>query len=112
MKIILHFLFSTFCMFGAVKAQNITGVWEGIMGDEFLRLSIEQRGDKICGQTFDYILADKNSFCRTIANGNYYAERGIYSFTGRQFIINSGSHVLMAMRLWRNEGKLLTICMA
>lgn len=105
MRIRLHLFIIAFFLFGAIKAQNITGVWEGIMGDEFLRLSIEQRGDKICGHTYDYILADKNSFCRTIANGNYYAERGIYSFTGRQFIINSGSHVLMAMRLWQNEGE-------
>ena len=105
MKKILSFFVVAFFISLQLPAQNITGVWEAIMGREYLRLSIEQRGNELCGQTYDYQLADKNSYCKTYAFGVYYPDRKVYSFTGRQFIINSGSHVLMAMRLWFEPGK-------
>lgn len=104
MKKILSFFIVAFFISVHPQAQNITGVWEAIMGREYLRLSIEQRGNELCGQTYDYQLNDKASYCKTYASGVYYPDRRVYSFTGSQFIINSGSHVLMAMRLWFEPG--------
>ena len=36
-----------------VHAQDITGKWEGIMNDEFLRINIQQDGNSLCGYTYE-----------------------------------------------------------
>jgi hypothetical protein len=83
-----------------LPAQNLTGTWEGDLGnDQFLQLNILQTGNKICGYTRDHVLAEKRSFCKAFFEGYYDRERKILSITGKYFLENSGSHVLMKLSL-------------
>ena len=83
-----------------LPAQNITGTWEGDLGnDQFLQLNIIQNGDKICGYTWDYVKADKRSFCKAYFEGTYDKNKKKLTISGKSFIANSGSHVLMNLNL-------------
>lgn len=83
-----------------LPAQNLTGTWEGELGnDQFLQLNIIQTGNKICGYTRDHVLNDKRSFCKAFFEGSYDRERKILTITGKYFLENSGSHVLMKLNL-------------
>lgn len=86
-----------------LPAQNITGTWEGIMSREFLRVSIEQKGNELCGYTYDYELKDKASHCIAAYVGRYDRERDVWYISGRSFIENSGSHVLMRIIMWQDR---------
>lgn len=92
---ILLFLLGT-----QVKSQNLTGVWEGIMEDEFLQINIQQKGNRLCGYTYDYVLNDRASYCIAKFEGNYDPENKRWYITGTNFIANSGSHILMKMSFW------------
>ena len=78
-----------------VRAQKLTGTWEGYMKNEFIQINIKQQGTKICGYTYDFVLNDKKSFCRAFFSGRY--EDGFLLITGTNFIANSGEHVLMTL---------------
>ena len=83
-----------------LPAQNLTGTWEGDLGtDQFLQLNIIQTGDKICGYTYDRVIADKRSFCKAFFEGRYDKERKILTINGKYFLQNSGSHTLMKLNL-------------
>jgi hypothetical protein len=87
-------------MVHVVKAQDITGTWEGDLGgDQFLQLNIIQTGNKICGYTRDHVLADQRSYCKAFFEGYFDKKRQKLYISGKYFIQNSGSHVLMKLNL-------------
>lgn len=90
------------CAGTVTRAQNITGTWEGIMSDEFMQVNIIQQNDQLCGYTYDIVLGDKSSYCKAYFKGKYDRESGIWTIFGISFIRNSGNHVLMTLRFWRN----------
>lgn len=83
-------------------SQNIRGTWEGEMNNELLRISIDQKGEAICGFTHDYVLYDSLDNCTAAYAGKYMAEQKLWLLTGTYFIYNSGSHVLMKIVLWQD----------
>ena len=87
-------------MMGTVNAQNITGTWQGEMQGEFLQLNIRQRGNELCGYTYDYELDNKKSHCIAAFEGAYDSKRQRWFLIGRNFIENSGTHVFMRIILW------------
>lgn len=83
-----------------LQAQNLTGTWEGDLGnDQFLQLNIIQTGDKICGYTYDHVVRDKRSYCKAFFEGRYDKQREVLIIEGRYFIKNSGTHTLMKLKL-------------
>ncbi len=93
------FLLKTSSLF----SQNITGTWEGIMADEFLRISIIQDGKDLCGYTSDVVMNDRSSKCKVYFKGLYNKRNKTWIITGTSFIENSGNHVLMTLKLWKSE---------
>jgi hypothetical protein len=89
-----------FCMALPAVAQDLTGTWEGNLGtDQFIQINIVQKGDKICGYTYDYVLDDRRSHCKAFFNGYYNKSSKKWQISGTSFIENSGSHVLMQLGL-------------
>jgi len=84
------------------KTQSITGVWEGIMEDEYLQVNIQQKGNELCGYTYDYVLEDRSSYCIARFTGSYAPDEKRWYITGTSFIANSGSHILMKLCFWHN----------
>ncbi len=84
------------------RAQVITGTWEGTMSGEFIQINVEQRGNQLCGYTYDYALDNRSSYCIAKFEGIYDPERKLWYLSGRTFIENSGSHVFMRIILRRN----------
>ena len=94
------FLSSFFIFFStALLAQNITGKWEGRLNDEWLEINIQMKGPRICGFTYDYVLGSPANHCRAYFTATANQD-GSYLLDGVSFIENSGSHVLMRIRLW------------
>ncbi len=87
-----------------VDAQNFTGRYEGIMDDEYLQVNIEQRGAELCGFTYDSVLNKANDYCKARFEGRYDQERQAVYLSGVQFFANTGSHVLMRLKIWREAG--------
>lgn len=88
-------------------AQTLEGTWQGIMpgaGGTFLQVNIQQRGQELCGFTYDHTMYDKGSFCRARFQGRYDIKSNMGLLIGTGFIQNSGSHVLMRIRFWREQG--------
>lgn len=97
--IIFLFLINT----SSLISQNITGTWEGMMGDEFLRISIIQDGKDLCGYTSDVVINDRSNKCKVYFKGLYNKRNKTWIITGISFIENSGNHVLMTLKLWEHE---------
>ena len=87
----------------SLPAQNITGTWEGLMVDEFVRINIIQNNEDLCGNTYDIELNNKKSHCRAYFSGNYNKQTQIWTMRGISFIENTGDHVLMTLNLWKVE---------
>jgi len=85
------------------QAQNLSGCWEGIMSDERIQVNVEQRGTELCGYTYDYLLDEPENHCRAYFKGRYNSSREVWLLEGLSFIENSGSHVLMRIRLWKDD---------
>ncbi len=86
-----------------LPAQNITGTWEGQMSNEYLLVSVEQKGSELCGYTYDYQLRNKTDHCIAAYVGRYDAQRDIWYISGRSFIENSGTHVFMRIIMWQDK---------
>ena len=97
------FLFIFMLPLRQLAAQNITGTWESNMGAEYLLLSVEQKGNELCGYTYDYQLRDKNDDCIAAYEGRYDSQRKLWFLQGTAFIKNSGSHVLMRLIIWQEK---------
>jgi hypothetical protein len=88
-------------------SQDITGTWEGRMGDEFLQVNIVQKNNELCGFTYDYRLDNPDDHCKARFKGFYSTSESAWIIRGNSFIENSGSHVLMKLILWsEEEGKI------
>ncbi|MCP9751366.1 hypothetical protein [Ferruginibacter sp. HRS2-29] len=109
MKAVYSF-FLTFLFFfatGQLAAQNITGSWEGVMsgtGGTFIQVNIQQQGYDLCGFTYDYVLSNPASYCRAKLEGRYDQSKNLGLMFGTVFLQNSGTHVLMRIKIWRQEG--------
>ncbi len=94
--LLLCFLLRFDCLF----CQDITGTWEGYLGnDEFLQINIVQVDKTVCGYSWDYIYNDKKSFCKANFTGYFDKNRNEWVLNGTSFIENSGDHILMRFRL-------------
>ena len=100
LRIILFFFLLT--AGNSTSAQrNLTGVWEGLMGDEWLQINLQQKGDSLCGFTYDYELKRPADHCRAKFTGYYSFSASAWYLTGRYFIENSGTHELMQIKLMK-----------
>jgi hypothetical protein len=86
-----------------LPAQNITGTWEGVMGNEYLMVSVEQKGNELCGYTYDHQLRNKADHCIAAYVGRYDSQRDVWYISGRSFIENSGTHVFMRIIMWQDR---------
>lgn len=82
-----------------IQAQSIEGRWEGTMGDEILQLTIVKDKGTICGYSYDYKIADRKDHCKAYFSGAFSEAINAWILNGTSFIENSGTHVLMQMRL-------------
>lgn len=83
-----------------LPAQNLTGTWEGDMGTyQFLQLNMVQKGDKICGYTWDHLTYNQRDFCKAYFEATFDKKTGKLLIYGTSFFANSGSHVLMELEL-------------
>jgi hypothetical protein len=108
MKIPVILFFLLLAAGNSLKAQrNLTGVWEGIMGDELLQINLQQKGDSLCGFTYDFELRKPADHCRAKFTGYYSSSASAWYLTGRYFIENSGTHDLMQIKLIKlaDDGK-------
>ncbi len=104
-RIILIFLVFHCCFH--LFAQNISGTWEGVMpgsGGTFLQMNIQQQGFQLCGFTYDYVMYNKQSYCKAKFEGRFDNKKNLGLLIGTGFIENSGSHILMRMKIWRQAG--------
>jgi len=104
-----------FCLIFCIQksySQNITGTWEGLMSDEYFKLSVKQQGSQLCGQTFDVVIDNKKNYCKAYCTGQYDKTLQIWYLKGIQFIENSGEHVLMTIKIWKTDNVNSKIMMA
>jgi hypothetical protein len=88
-------------LFNTTYSQNLTGTWEGRLGnDQFLQLNILHTSKGICGYTYDYGYGSQSSnYCKANFNAVFKKEEGKLITYGTSFIENSGNHVLMTLKL-------------
>lgn len=109
MKAVYSLFLSFLLLFTTTKldAQNITGSWEGVMsgtGGTFIQVNVQQQGFDLCGFTYDYVISNPASYCRAKLEGRYDNSKNLGLMFGTVFLQNSGTHVLMRIKLWRQEG--------
>lgn len=98
------------CLQGTLKAQNLTGTWQGIMDEtEFLQVNVVQVGQDLCGYTWDYDSNDKKSYCKAYFKGSYNKIFDAWYLEGYSFMQNSGGHSLMQLKfkIMKIDGKLV-----
>ena len=88
--------------FTSLAAQNITGTWEAALPGEHLLLSIEQKGTELCGYTYDFEYNDSADHCIAVYDGYYDTNRRLWFLSGKSFIENSGTHILMRILIWED----------
>jgi hypothetical protein len=76
-------------------AQNLTGTWEGSMGNEFLQINIIHTAKGICGYTYDFAYGNQRNYCRAYFDATWDAENNQLNLIGSSMIENSGTHALM-----------------
>lgn len=86
----------------AATAQNITGSWKGFLPGEYLEINIQQKGNELCGYTYDYEINSPADHCKANFMGRYDPDKKIWYLSGTSFLENSGTHVLMRIILWRD----------
>jgi hypothetical protein len=89
-----------FPILGFGQIDGLTGSWEGLMEDEYIRFDMVQQGEKLCGYSYDIVLKNKKSHCTAYFEGRYIPEKKYWLLTGKKFIENSGDHILMSIRVW------------
>lgn len=94
--IILAFLLQA----NLLPAQDLTGTWEGDLGNvSFLQVNIVHVNETLCGYTWDYVYADRKSFCRAYFVSKFNPAKNEWILTGTSFVSSSGDHVLMRLKL-------------
>lgn len=97
-----RYIILLFCLLkiSTAGAQDITGTWEGdLSNDEFIQLNVIQVKNRLCGYTWDYVYTDHRSFCKAYFTGLYNPKKHEWLMDGESFIENSGSHVLMHIKV-------------
>ncbi len=76
-------------------------------GSEYIQINIIQKGDSLCGYTYDYTSAQ--SYCKANFKAAYSKEKKLWYTTETDFIEKQGNHVLMQLRfkLVEKRGKAL-----
>lgn len=97
---LLFFLTLTFLFPSICWSQSLTGSWEGLTSDEYLRIEMTQEKNEVCGHTYDVVLKRKSSNCKAYFKGKLDEKTGVWTLKGISFINNSGDHVLMTIKLW------------
>jgi hypothetical protein len=108
----LLLLFSLMFNIKDLPAQNITGTWQGDLGNnQFLQVNVIQVKDKLCGYTWDYVYRNKHSYCKAYFTGAYNKKRKEWELDGSSFIVDSIGHLLMKITLWeeKENGKIKLI---
>ena len=93
------------CLFFTMplRAQNITGTWEGSMGNQFLQLNVTQKGSELCGYTWDSVkVFGMKSYCKAYYSGSYDKSKKEWQIIGTNFIEQRGGHMLMRLRFWQD----------
>jgi hypothetical protein len=70
------------------------------MEGEYVRIDMVQQGEKLCGYSYDIVLANKKSHCTAYFEGKFNREKKYWMVAGKKFIENSGEHILMNVRIW------------
>lgn len=102
-SVYLFFLFSLYSV-NKLQSQNLNGTWEGRMSQEFLQINIVQKNDELCGYTYDHFYLDNRNYCKAYFKGHYDNKQQAWLLSGISFIENSGTHVLMNIKLWNVAG--------
>lgn len=85
-------------------AQNITGSWHGIMDDEYIQINITQKGNELCGFTYDYVINNRRSYCKARYEGRYDPDAQAWYLRGTNFIEQTEGHVFMRIKIWKVPG--------
>jgi len=86
------------------RAQNLTGTWQGSMSQEELQINIvQEKNDEICGYTYDYFKYNPRDYCKAYFKGYYNKRQDAWELTGVSFLENSGTHVLMRIKLYKDK---------
>lgn len=95
-----------------MEAQDLTGTWEGKLGDmQFLQLNVVHVRNSLCGYTSDHLIRFSFDSCAAVFTSRYDGKNDWWILTGTSFLANTGSHVLMrlVLRYEVNEkGEVLT----
>lgn len=84
--------------------QNLTGTWEGSMGDQFLQVNIMHTTKGLCGYTYDYVYAQQRNSCRAYFTASWSAKKNLLKIKGTSMFENSGTHTLMQLSLEHSNG--------
>lgn len=77
-----------------LSAQDITGTWEGDMGDDqFLQLNIIQNSDKLCGYSWDSVKTKEKNYCKAYFKAHYDKGQRAWKFKGTSFIETTSKHI-------------------
>jgi len=100
-----YFLLACLLFSGLIsRAQNLTGTWEGTMSQEELQINIvQEKNDEICGYTYDYFKYNPRDYCKAYFKGYYNKRQEAWELTGVSFLENSGTHVLMRIKLYKDK---------
>jgi len=79
--------------------QSIEGSWEGKMNDEILQVNIVKNDNMLCGFTYDYRIEVPDDHCRAYFSGSFSSTLNAWILQGTRFFENSGTHILMEIRL-------------
>jgi hypothetical protein len=91
---------AAFFLCSNLPAQNLTGTWEGDMGTyQFLQLNMVQKGDKICGYTWDHLTYDQEDFCKAYFEAKFDKTQRKLFITGTSFFARTRNHQLMQLEL-------------
>lgn len=102
MMLLKRYGFAFILYFGSMNlsAQDLTGTWEGDMGTyQFLQINIIQKGNNICGYTWDHISYNQKDFCKAFFEASFDKKNQKFILNGTSFIANSGNHILMHLDL-------------
>ena len=99
---LLVFIFTICCFTGV--SQNLTGTWEGQMSAENLQINITQESNtEICGYTYDHFRSNPLDYCKAYFRGYYNKRQEAWELNGISFLENSGTHVLMRIKLYKDK---------
>jgi len=103
MKFFIYWISALLFFTTTLKAQSITGTWEGSMGNQFLQLNVTQKGTELCGYTWDSVkIFGMKSYCKAYYSGSYDKAKKEWYITGTNFIEQRGGHMLMRLRFWQD----------